>query len=99
MFIVYMPALYTFFKSQIPVLDWNDSHAASWRRKFVNYNVPCWFMAFPPFTDRMSEVSDFTCPYQFAISESEPTRKKMHGFYKDSNIVPCDSYFGVLLYT
>ena len=58
--IYFFSAIYVFTQSIIIAVDWNDSHALPFRVK-ENKNVPCYFLAFPPFIDRVTEVSGFEC--------------------------------------
>ena len=41
------------------VTDWNDTLAPTFRRD-VNYYVPCYLMAFPPY--RKSKLEESYCP-------------------------------------
>ena len=59
MFLLYMPALYVFMQSIIIITDWNDTIAMGHRRG-VNYYVPCYFMAFPPY--RHTHLPENNCP-------------------------------------
>ena len=96
MLLIYTPALYTFLQSLIFVTDWNDSHAQYFKLK-VNYNVPCFIQAFPPFVEYKDRTeSMFTCPIQSAISDQETVRPK--AYYETSNIVQCDTYLGILFF-
>lgn len=94
MLVLYMPSLYNFIQSFMVVLDWNDTHAAEYRRS-VNYFVPCYFMAFPPYTEQ--NKGEASCANFGTISGDQAPRAE--GFYKDAKILPCDSYLGVAIFT
>ena len=93
--LMYIPALNIFVQSFIVVTDWNDSLSSPFRKK-VNFNVPCYLMAFPPYSDQKTKVTGFECPLKFSVASTEADRSD--GFYDDSNIVQCDSYFGTLFF-
>ena len=59
MFLLYMPVLYVFMQSIIIITDWNTT-VAMVHRKGVNYYVPCYFMAFPPY--RHVHLPESMCP-------------------------------------
>lgn len=88
---LFLPVLYTLLQSLIVVLDWNDTLAPTFRKGF-NFFVPCYYLAFPPYRDlnrNSCPVAEFSHPDQFLPAG---------GFFKDSNILPCDSYLGVTLF-
>lgn len=97
MFLLYMPALYTFLQSVIVIMDWNDAFVAS-HRMGVNYYVPCYFMAFPPFRHTHKPIDQ--CSVASSVNQDWFTAEYSHyGFYKDERMVQCDSYFGMAMYT
>jgi len=94
MLIIYMPALFSFAQSFFIITDWNDTLALKHRRS-VNYYVPCYFMAFPPFTEPHRDPA--TCPLVSSISTNQPMRDQ--GYYRDRSILACDSYLGIIFFT
>lgn len=55
------------------VTDWNDTLAAVFRQD-VNYYVPCYFMAFPPY--RVRPMATDTCPVaEFTAADHQTSRK------------------------
>ena len=94
MMLVYTPALYVFLQAVSVVVDWNDSLNLEHRRN-TNYFVPCYFLAFPPFTEQ--NRGEATCPVHSYVSTSQTPR--VEGYYRDKQVLPCDSYFGVVMYT
>jgi len=62
----------------------------------VNQNVPCYFLAFPPFINRETRLTGYECPLKEEISVLEPVRNM--GFYEVGNIMQCDSYLGILFF-
>lgn len=94
MFAMYMPALYIFIKSFFPIMDWNKTLAQTHRRP-VNYYVPCYFMAFPPYTEIHRNPG--LCPVAYATSPLQPQTPR--GYYRDRSILSCDSYLGVSIFT
>ena len=77
------------------ITDWNDIYAAPFR-KSVNFYVPCYLLAFPPFEDiRSLNEKDFHCPLAGSLSSAAVQREQ--GFYRDLNIVQCDTYLGVIM--
>jgi hypothetical protein len=51
------------------ITDWNDTTAALFRRD-VNFFVPCYFQALPPY--RQQQLPSSTCPVAGLSSESQP---------------------------
>jgi hypothetical protein len=49
--------------------DWNDTLAPAFRKK-VNFFVPCYFPAFPPY--RQQELAADTCPVSQFTSPDQP---------------------------
>ncbi len=94
MLVVYMPSLYNFTQSFMVIIDWNDSHAEEYRRS-VNYFTPCYFMAFPPYTQQ--NLDPASCAAYGSISAEQAPRDE--GFYNDRKILPCDSFLGVTMFT
>lgn len=95
MLILYMPALHIFVQSFFPITDWNKNFALPWRAP-VNFYVPCYYMAFPPYTEIHRDPAQM-CPVNYATSAAQPSRPR--GFYRDRAILSCDSYFGVAIFT
>ncbi|RYH21327.1 hypothetical protein EON65_20940 [archaeon] len=90
---LYMPVVYTLFEAQIPLLDWSDTLAESFR-KGVNFYVPCYYAAFPPFKQTFLPPS--TCP---VASYSSPSQELGNsGFYYIQQTLQCDSFLGVCLH-
>jgi hypothetical protein len=54
------------------ITDWNDDHAASHRVRY-NYNTPCYFDAFPPYT---KDLSKGNCPNYDSVSSELPSRNQ-----------------------
>jgi hypothetical protein len=91
----------------VVITDWNDDHAAPHRVRY-NFNTPCYFDAFPPYT---KDLSKSDCPNYASASSALPARNKGAlvlqsfspssplGFYDDANILPCDSLLGISIYT
>jgi hypothetical protein len=94
MFLLFMPVCYNLMQSVFLVEDWNDALAMS-HRVPTNHYVPCYFMAFPPLL--ISDISTSTCSAAYAIDAKSSLAKKK--LYTDSNIVSCDTYFGVIMFT
>jgi len=94
MFLIFMPAVYTFAQSLIVIIDWNDTIAIPFR-KAVNFHVPCYFLSFPPFRDNTpSSVCGFVGTSLYS-QHSYPGDK----FYQDRPILQCDTYMGIAFYT
>ena len=94
MLILYMPALHIFMQSFFPITDWNKNFAQPWRVP-VNFYVPCYYMAFPPYTEIHRDPG--LCHVNYATSPAQPSRPR--GFYRDRGILSCDSYFGISVFT
>lgn len=93
---LYMPVLYTLIQSVTPITDWNDTLAPVFRKQ-VNFFVPCYFQAFPPY--RQQELPTNTCPVsQFTAADQRLLDMRPNGFYYDANILSCDSLFGITLF-
>ena len=97
MFLLYMPSLYFFSQSLVVILDWNDTIAMT-HRNSVNFYVPCYYYAFPPYrhTQRHADTCDVSDSVESVWLDANPGK---YGFYKDERVVSCDSYFGVTMYT
>eukprot|EP01041_Mallomonas_annulata_P000898 gene898-1738_t len=93
LFLLFTPVLYVFTQSIIPMTDWNDALAFMHRRD-VNYFVPCYFVAFPPYRKPMTADS---CPVAQYTSVTQPFR--IGGFFHDKSILQCDTYMGYIIYT
>jgi len=77
--------------------DWNDTLAPKFR-KGVNYFVPCFFQAFPPY--QIQHLPTESCPVAGYTSPDQPLLEvRPDGFYDNSNILNCDSYLGVIFFT
>ena len=94
MLAVYMPSLYNFTQSFIVIMDWNDSHAQE-HRMTVNYFTPCYFMAFPPFTQQ--NLDPGTCAAYGVLARSRHLETR--DFTRIGRFYPCDSYLGVSFFT
>jgi hypothetical protein len=87
---------FSFSTPFIVVTDWNDTVAPAFR-KGVNQFVPCFFQAFPPYQQQHLDSS--TCPVaQFTSADQRILDIRPDGFYKNSNILNCDSYLGVIFF-
>lgn len=117
--LIFLPVIYTLFRSLMSMLsfstfpsslsvitDWNDNHAMPHRIKY-NFNTPCYFDAFPPYT---MDLSKSDCPNYDSASPDLPQRNQGHpsylarlspstGFYDDVNILSCDSVLGISFYS
>lgn len=56
---LYMPVLYTLVQTVTMITDWNDTLAPAFRKE-VNFFVPCYYQAFPPY--RKQQLHTNSCP-------------------------------------
>lgn len=64
------PSLFSWLLSLSTVVtDWNDTLAPAFR-KGVNFFVPCYYQAFPPY--RQQFLSPDTCPVEQFTAPSQP---------------------------
>lgn len=79
------------------VTDWNDTLAPDFR-KGVNYFVPCYFQAFPPY--QVQHLPTDTCPVARYTSADQPLleirpdgKKKMNLFYCEKYVIQAVGVF------
>lgn len=71
--LLFTPVLYTLTKGLLVFTDWNDFTSENYR-KDVNFFVPGYYMAFPPY--RQSELPPETCSY---LQYSDPVQELRRG--------------------
>lgn len=76
------------------ILDWNDTVVSPFRRGF-NYDVPCYFMSFPPYREPLGPAS---CPISTSGIMSSFQQARERGFAADRPLLPCDSYLGLAIF-
>lgn len=91
MVMIYPPVLYTLIQSVMPIMDWNPLHAYDHRKSIYSF-VPCYYLAFPPYREYRINPTDI-CPV--ADSALYPLKYMQ----RDHNMLQCDSYFGLTLFT
>ena len=95
MLLLFLPVLYSWAHAVTLIHDWNETLVVS-RRKHLNFYTPCYIGAFPPFHEVLGSYSADVCPDLVHMSEFQFVRDE--GFFKDTNLVPCDSLLGTSLY-
>lgn len=90
---LFMPLLYILMQSLLFFVDWNVAKVLPYR-KSTNFNIPCYFMAFPPY--RIAHIDRSTCPVA-SLSSSHQIQPHS-GFFHVHNILSCDSYWGIMIY-
>eukprot|EP01038_Epipyxis_sp_PR26KG_P005828 gene5828-8037_t len=88
---MFMPLLYNQLKAIILISDWNDTLAPQFRQS-VNYFVPCYYMAFPPYREIRSRDS---CSVGYTIENIQDSYQYS---YLDTPTLQCDSYMGITIF-
>lgn len=94
--LLYLPFLSNLVHALTVITDWNSTLAMSHRRN-VNRYVPCYFLAFPPYS--RTNISPDQCPVSWANSPDLPITSRSSGYYYDNSLVACDSYLGIAFFT
>jgi hypothetical protein len=65
-----MPVLYTWARAVVVIEDWNDTLVVD-KREGLNFFVPCYFNAFPPYHAIRGTFDEGTCPYLVYMSDQQ----------------------------